>query len=105
LFGYSLGGAVALVVASEQPDLDAVAALAPAASLPDGSDATEALRRIDVPTLVVHGERDEVVDWQPVVDAAQERGHRVESVPADHHFVGQSDTIGTTVAPFLAKHL
>jgi alpha/beta superfamily hydrolase len=108
LFGYSFGGAVALSVAAEHPDLDAVAALAPAARLPDGIETADALDRLGesgVPTLVVYGERDETVDWRPVVERAQAVGHAVVSLAADHHFVSQDHRVRQAIAPFLVDHL
>jgi alpha/beta superfamily hydrolase len=105
LFGYSFGGAVALVVAADRTDLEAVAALAPAPGLPDGSDAAAALDRIGAPTLLVYGERDDTVEWERVVERARAAGHAVEAVPADHHFVGQSDVVADAISPFLADNL
>jgi alpha/beta superfamily hydrolase len=105
LFGYSFGGAVALSVATDRTDLAAVAALAPAPALPDGSDTVATLDRVEAPTLVVYGERDESVDWRPVVERARELGHRVESRPTDHRFVGVSDGVADTVGPFLVDSL
>ena len=112
LFGYSFGGAVALCVAAEREGddstaqtLDSVAVLAPASTLPDGSDAAVAVGALTVPTLVVYGERDDTVEWDPVVERARATGHAVEPVAADHHFVGQHQQVAEHVAPFLARHL
>jgi len=110
LFGYSFGGAVAVLVAADRPDLCGVAALAPAAELGDDSsgdpvDAGAALDRIAAPTLVVYGERDDTVDWERVVERARSAGHTVESVPADHHFVGQHRVVGERVGEFFEATL
>jgi alpha/beta superfamily hydrolase len=115
LLGYSFGGAVALctaaariVTTADGPGTatpDAVAAVAPARGLPDGSDAVAAVGELPVPTLVVSGERDDTVDWRPVVEAARVAGHTVEGVATDHHFVGRRDRVVDLVTPFLARHL
>jgi len=115
LFGYSFGGAVALRAGADRaeaeaggPDVagpDTVVVLAPARTLPDGSDAVGAVGELLAPALVVCGERDEAVDWKPVVEAARAGGHTVENLAADHHFVGQHQRIAAVVAPFLAGHL
>jgi len=108
LFGYSFGAAVALRTAAEI-DGDAgpavLSVLAPPAGLTEHLDATAALDAIDCPVQVVVGERDDTVDWKPVVDRAAELGHAVERLPADHHFVGQRGRIAETVGPFLRDHL
>ncbi|MFY4811659.1 alpha/beta hydrolase [Haloarcula sp. AONF1] len=108
LFGYSFGAAVALCAAAEA-DSDAgpavLSVLAPPASLTEHLDGTAALDAIDCPVQVVIGERDDTVDWEPVVDRATELGQAVERLPADHHFVGQSGRVGETVGPFLRDHL
>ena len=105
LFGYSFGGTIALLVGADGGDCRAVGALAPAPELPDGSDATDAFDGLGTPTLVVCAERDETVDCEQVADTAEATGQSVERVPSDHHFVGQTDSVAATIAPFLAKHL
>jgi hypothetical protein len=104
LFGYSFGATLALVVAADG-DVDAVSALAPAASVGDGLDAVAAVESLAVPTQVCFGERDSSVDWAPVVEAARARDVRVEAFPADHFFVGQAPRVATTVAAFLVAVL
>ena len=105
LFGYSFGGAVALLAAARTPDLAAVSALAPAARLESGLDAAGAVPDVDAPLQVVYGVRDETADWKPVVDAAREAGAEVVEVSADHHFVGQHAKVGERAAAFLARYL
>ena len=105
LFGYSFGGAVALVAAAGRDDVDAVAALAPASGLEDGSDACEAVSRVSCPTLVVCGDRDDTVDCASVAEHARASGHTVETVPSDHHFVGQRERVAGLVATFFLDHL
>ncbi|MDG5776244.1 alpha/beta hydrolase [Haloarculaceae archaeon H-GB2-1] len=105
LFGYSFGASVALVAASESRDLRAVSVLSPGARVVDDADVVAALDRIEVPTQVVYGERDETVDWEPVVQRARALGLAVEGLPADHHYVGQGAKVGSLVAAFLATHL
>lgn len=105
LFGYSFGGAVALVVAADRGDIAALSALAPASRLEDGSDACEAVATVTCPTLVVCGERDDTVDCRAVADRARTAGHTVESVPADHHFAGRTDRVADIVAAFFVERL
>jgi alpha/beta superfamily hydrolase len=108
LFGYSFGAAVALRAAAGAYSVAGpavISVLAPPAGLTDHLDATAALDAIDCPVQVVVGERDDTVDWEPVVDRAAELGHAVERLPGDHHFVGQSGRVGETVGPFLRDHL
>ena len=102
LFGYSFGGAVALAATVESDALAAVSALAPAAGSVDGFDAAD-LDTVACPAQVVYGERDDTADWQPVVQQAEQLGWQVESMPADHFFVGQQDKIGTVVGELLAE--
>ncbi|GGN92944.1 alpha/beta hydrolase [Haloarcula pellucida] len=107
LFGYSFGADVALRAAAEVSEDDAPAALsvlAPPAALSNGA-AVDALDAIDCPVQVVYGDRDDTVDWRPVVERARELGHAVESVAADHHFVGQAEDVADVVATFLRAHL
>ncbi len=105
LFGYSFGGCLALVAAADAPDLAAVSALAPAARIGDDLDAVAAIDAVACPGQVVYGERDDTVDWQPVVDRATERGFEVAAMAADHHFVGQSDDVAAAVSEFLAARV
>jgi alpha/beta superfamily hydrolase len=104
LFGYSFGATLALVVASEG-GVDAASALAPDATLGDGLDAVASVSELRVPTQVCVGERDTTVDWEPVADAARERGFRVETLPADHFFVGQAGNVAEVVREFLVAEL
>lgn len=108
LFGYSFGGCVALVTAGDADtgaSVAAVAALAPAPGLSDGSDAVAAVESLDRPVLVVCGDRDDTVDCESVATAAERVGHTVERLPADHHFVGQHERVGETVAAYLGPAL
>jgi alpha/beta superfamily hydrolase len=104
LLGFSFGGAVALLAAAEAAP-DSVSTLAPAARLPAGLDAVDALDAIDCPTQVVYGERDTTADWEPVVERARELGHRVDALPADHFFVGQERKVADRIAAFYRDHL
>ena len=109
LFGYSFGGCVALLAAAAESDEDvppaAVAALAPASRLADDLDATARLTVIDVPGYVCYGERDTTADWGPVVEQARARDWTVESLSADHHFVGQTEQVGESCGGFLRSAL
>ena len=104
LFGYSFGGAIALAAATATDELAAVSALAPAASSVDGFDPT-GLDAVRCPAQVVYGERDDTADWQPVVQQAETLSWTVDSMAADHFFVGQQDKIGDAVSGFLADQL
>ncbi|MFT4945808.1 MAG: alpha/beta superfamily hydrolase [Natronomonas sp.] len=104
LFGYSFGGAVALSAAIEAGSLGAVSALAPAAGSVAGFD-PDCLDAIDGPAQVVYGERDDTADWQSVVERAEQLDWVVESIPADHFFVGQQSRVGDLAGGFLAEAL
>lgn len=105
LFGYSFGGAVALLAAEGGAEPAAVSALAPAHRLAADLDAATAAGSLAVPTQVVAGTRDTTVEWGPVVDAVRKRGGDVVELPADHFFIGQAGKVGDAVAPFLAAAL
>ncbi|MDZ7745431.1 MAG: alpha/beta family hydrolase [Halobacteriales archaeon] len=100
LFGYSFGGCIALLAAAGQ-DVRGVAALAPASRLSPELDAVTALDSIDCPGYVCYGERDTTAEWEPVVERAREVGFTVESLSADHHFVGQSKKVAQRCGGFL----
>lgn len=116
LFGFSFGGCVALLAAGgasptdggdlrDPPELAAVSALAPAAKLAGGLDATATMSRIRAPSQVVYGARDDLANWKPVVETARELGWSVEELPADHFFVGQSAKVAAAVGGFLAARV
>lgn len=99
LFGYSFGAGVALRAAAAADNPPAACfALAP----PGDTAVVDALSGIDRPVQVVAGERDETVDTGPVLAHARELGHAVETLPADHHFAGQFDRLGSLIASFFA---
>ncbi|ADB59506.1 hydrolase of the alpha/beta superfamily-like protein [Haloterrigena turkmenica DSM 5511] len=104
VFGYSFGASLALLAAADV-DPDAVAALAPTARLADDLDAVDALESLELPVCVLYGERDETVDWEPVVDRARERGDAVTALAGDHFFLGTHGDIGDEVAGFFEKAL
>jgi alpha/beta superfamily hydrolase len=101
LFGYSFGAGVALRAAADEDSLAACAVLAP----PGDGAILDAVDAVACPLQVVYGERDDTVDWNPVVTRARELNHTVESLPADHHFAGQQDRVGGLVAGFFGHHL
>jgi len=110
LFGYSFGGAVALLAAARHGGLAAVSALAPAARLADGDpdpdlDAVAALDAVDAPVQVVYGRRDTTADWEPVVERARGLAHEVAELSADHFFVGRADAVAGRVVAFLGPRL
>jgi alpha/beta superfamily hydrolase len=100
LFGYSFGAGVALRAATESTPA-ACSVLAP----PGETGVVEALESLSCPLQVVYGDRDETVGWKPVVARACELDAEIESLPADHHFVGQFDRVGSLVATFLRARL
>ncbi|RDZ52213.1 alpha/beta hydrolase [Haloferax sp. Atlit-4N] len=105
LFGFSFGGAMALLAAAEGAAVDAVSALGPAGRLADDLDAVAAFDRIPVPVQVVYGTRDDVADWEPVVERAREYHQPVVEFAADHFFVGQEAKVAAAVADFLIPNL
>jgi hypothetical protein len=108
LFGYSFGAGVALLAAArESADRTcpaAVSVLAPPNRLND-LDAAGAVADIACDLQVLYGERDTTVDWEPSVEAAHETGAEVTPLSADHHFVGQDETVGEAAAQFLRARL
>lgn len=102
IFGFSFGGSVAaLAAATTDVDLRAVSLLAPAAELPAGLNAANALATIEAPLQVVYATRDNTADWEPVVERARELDYGVVELDADHFFVGKFDHVAETVGPFL----
>lgn len=103
LFGFSFGGSVAaLAAADDEFDLCAVSLLAPAAELPAGLNAADALAAVDAPLQVVYATRDTTADWEPVVEAARGLDCEVVELDGDHFFVGRLDSVADAVGPFLA---
>ncbi|MFC4436598.1 MULTISPECIES: alpha/beta hydrolase [Natrialbaceae] len=106
VFGYSFGASQALLAsATVDRPVAGVAALAPTATLEEDLDAVAALSTLESPALVLHGERDTTVDWEPVVERARERGDDVVSLPADHFFLGTRDEIARAVVDFFERLL
>jgi alpha/beta superfamily hydrolase len=111
LFGYSFGGAMALLAAAADADagrdLAAVVALAPAVGVTDGvgRSVPDALADVTAPVRVVYGSRDTTADWEPIVERAHEIGLDTVEMSADHHFVGQADKAAAHAAEFLLGHL
>ncbi|ELZ94076.1 hypothetical protein C440_10663 [Haloferax mucosum ATCC BAA-1512] len=105
LFGFSFGGAMALLAAAEGADVEAVSTLGPAGRLADDLDVTAVFDRIPVPVQVVYGTRDDIADWEPVVECAREYHQSVVEFAADHFFVGQHGKVAAAVADFLVPWL
>jgi len=105
LFGYSFGGCLALVAAARESRAGrppaAVGTLAPAARLSPEVDAVEAVDDIDCPVGVVYGRRDTTVDAEAVAERVESRGGLVETVGADHFFVGQRTKVAERLGTFL----
>ncbi|ADQ66534.1 alpha/beta hydrolase [Halogeometricum borinquense DSM 11551] len=105
LFGFSFGGAMALLAAVEGADAAAVSALAPAHKLADDLDVVAAFPEIPVPVQVVYGTRDDVADAERVAARAREFEQSVVALEADHFFVGQHGKVAETVSDFLTSWL
>jgi len=106
LFGYSFGAAIALyAVAEADPEgvPAALSVLAPPAELTADRDVVAALDGVDCPAQVVYGERDDAVDWEPVVNRARELGYAVEGLRAGHQFHSRIDRARELVAAFLER--
>jgi alpha/beta superfamily hydrolase len=106
LFGFSFGGSIALLAATET-DVDCVSSLAPAAQISDSDelDAVDALSDITCPVQIVYAERDSTADWEPVVEQARTLDYAVESLSADHFFLGQTEKVADRVVEFLVEEL
>lgn len=105
LFGYSFGGAVAILAAAEADEPPyAVSTLAPGSEL-GNLDVVAAIENVTASLQVIYGTRDDVVDVELVAERTREFDGTVESLPADHFFVGQQSAIGTLVGDFLAAAL
>ncbi|NHX36893.1 MULTISPECIES: dienelactone hydrolase family protein [Halolamina] len=114
LTGFSFGGCLTLLAAAgtavdgtaaATPDLAAVAALAPPSRLNDDLHALPAMARIDAPATVVYGERDDIADWEPVVERAEELGWPTTGLSAGHLFVGRIEEAGDALGEFLLDSL
>ncbi|ELZ09128.1 hypothetical protein C479_12102 [Halovivax asiaticus JCM 14624] len=103
-FGFSFGASQAILAsASVETPVACVSALAPAATIAPELDVPDAVRSLDerIPLQVVYGTRDETADWQPVRDAAADRGADLVEWSADHFFVGQAAAVATDIADFI----
>jgi alpha/beta superfamily hydrolase len=116
LYGFSFGGTIALLAATEtDTDLGCVSALAPTARISssdsdsnansDAFDAVAALSDIACPVQIVYAERDSTADWEPVVEKARQLDYAVESMSADHFFLGQTEKVADTVVKFFVNRL
>jgi len=109
LFGFSFGAGVALLAGAaigQRPE--AASVLAPPATIVEDGDvvaAVESLAADGHTAQVVYGERDETVDWQPVVAAAREAGWPCEGFDSEHLFTGQKATVREIVADYLIEQL
>ncbi|WP_416840888.1 alpha/beta hydrolase [Haloferax sp. DFSO52] len=105
LFGFSFGGAMALLSAADGVEIEAVSALGPTARLADDLDVPAVFDQIRVPVQVVYGTRDDIAEWQPVVDCATDFHQSTVEFAADHFFVGQTEKVAVAVAEFLVPNL
>ena len=105
IFGYSFGGCLAFIAAARESEVgtppERIVALAPVVRLSDEIDAVAAIDEITCPIGIVYGERDTTVDAEAIAKRVRERGGEVAVLPADHHFVGQTSTVGQRVAEVL----
>ena len=109
LFGFSFGAGLALLAAAslDRPPA-ATSVLAPLATVVEDRDvvaAVESLAADGHAAQVVYGERDETVDWEPVVAAAREAGWPCEGFDGEHLFTGQKVHVSRAVGDFLASAL
>ena len=121
LFGYSFGGSLAVLTCADieaesdrasRPRADGdsgmrpdcLSVLAPGSG-PGPFDVVGALDEITCPVQVVYGARDDVVEWESLVDRADELGYAVERMEADHFFIGQQTKAAERVASFFADVL
>ena len=105
VFGYSFGASLSLIVAGTVDDpIRAVSALAPTARLGPTLDVVEGLDDLPKRTAlqVLHGSRDEMVEWKPVVSRARDLDAAIVELTGDHFFVGQESKIAARVVQFLA---
>jgi Predicted hydrolase of the alpha/beta superfamily len=107
LFGYSFGAALAIGVGTTSTFVDVVSALAPPQSVGDGSvvETTVAIDEADIPTQLIYGTQDEVVDVDPIVEMMQQNTSHsefdIQSFPTDHHFQTFLNEISIAIASFL----
>jgi alpha/beta superfamily hydrolase len=104
LYGFSFGGTIALLAATET-EVECMSALAPTAQISEEMDAVDALDDIACPVQIVYAERDSTADWEPVVERARELDYVIESMSADHFFVGQTEKVAKRVVEFLGDRL
>ncbi|MFP4627425.1 MAG: alpha/beta hydrolase [Halobacteriales archaeon] len=106
LFGYSFGATMAILAgASVGIDLVGVSVLAPSVRVAADADldVVAALRALPCDAQVLYGERDQTVNWTPIVEAAEARGCDVVAIAGDHFFVGQDEAIAEAVATFFER--
>ncbi len=102
VFGFSFGAAEAiLATATVDREVRAVSVLAPPVGLAPDLEVVPALADVACPVQICYGERDTTVDWDPVVERADELGHDAVAFSADHFFVGQHEKVARTVGAFL----
>ena len=101
LFGYSFGGAIALLAASNPPcDVHGVSVLAPVAQVTDNVAVVPALSNIRTPIQVICGRTDTTVDWEPIAEKVDQLGCDVVRLSTDHSFIGYHDQVADTTTQF-----
>lgn len=110
IFGWSLGAAVAIPTAAQhQSGVDGLIAVSPWSSLPEVAavhypgflvkpllkesyNSVEAARQIDCPTLIIHGEQDNIIPISQGKKVAEVMGAAARWVPVPH--TGHNDIFG-----------
>ncbi len=105
LAGYSFGGSVALRIAAETDPLFLVSLSASLEILRCVGDERKLLSSIHCPTLLVHGERDDIVSIEDMTEISRlicSRDLKVLRLPDEDHFYTQSmQHVLTQIAAFL----
>ena len=124
IFGWSLGAAVAIQAAAKHPgETDALIAISPWSSLKNVAtahypqflvntllnekyDSIEAAKNITSPTLVVHGERDNIIPVEQgkrVADAIPGKSKWISIANAGHNDIFSSEAVWDEIKTFLKK--
>jgi pimeloyl-ACP methyl ester carboxylesterase len=122
VFGWSLGAAVAIETAAKYPgQVDALIAVSPWSSLKDVAAAhyptfivnallneiynsVEAAKKINCPTLIIHGEKDNIIpasQGKKVSDAIAGKSKWIQIKNAGHNDIFSNETIWDEIKTFL----
>jgi pimeloyl-ACP methyl ester carboxylesterase len=124
IFGWSLGAAVAIQTVANYPDqIDGLIAVSPWTSLPDVAAAhyprflvnsllkenynsVEAAKNINCPSLIIHGEADNIIPFSQGKKVEEEFGLNARWVPvphSGHNDIFSRDTVWEEISLFLEK--